>query len=105
MTTTSAADDDKVKLFQMLEQSSWSFPKLNIPNLFNLQSAATVLRSVRSFLNPEHCKHGEKDLENFFMTLAEVESQVSVIDQKKYTPTIIVLEESFRIVFVCDDIV
>ena len=89
----STGTEEKGKLFSKLEQSCWSYARHGIPSLFNLQSAATVLRSVRAYLNPEHCRLVEQDLEKFYDDIEEIESFASTIGETKYKPIVIVVEE------------
>ena len=91
--------EEKSELFCLLEQSCLSYAKHKIPSLFSLQSAATILRIVRKYLNPEHCQHGQVDLDLFFTRLAKVEAKVRVDanrgqDCQTFAPIVIVVEES-----------
>ena len=90
----SSREEEKSKLFRILEQTSWSYSKYKIPNLFTLEQAVEVLKRVRPHLDPNYCESGEADIDSFYDLLAETvrKNTEDGVILHKYSPILIVLE-------------
>ena len=74
---------------------SQSYARHNIPDMFDLPGAVTVIRSVRSLLEPKYCKEGETSLEMFYDLVERMEDKVDTTGDSGYRPIVIVVEASF----------
>ena len=83
----------------VMEKLSQSYARHNIPDMFDLPGAVTVIRSVRSLLEPKYCKEGETSLEMFYDLVERMEDKVDTTGDSGYRPIVIVVEASFFFLF------